>query len=134
MTLSIVLCTVKRWPKLKSRYKECVGKAIEYARTIEDFNDLVDPQTLAFHCLGLEPFAFGLRNIEIEEKNSSLMLLLSVSFSLFFFFFFFFLFLFLFFFNECFATGMTTKFNQGMYVKMKGKKNKALSSIGKRMV
>ena len=129
MTLSIVLCTVKRWPKLKSRYKERVGKAIEYARTIEDFNDLVDPRTLAFHCLGLEPFAFVLRNIEIEEKKSSLMLLLSVSFSLFCFFFFL-----LFFFNKCFAAGMTTKFNQGMYVKMKGKKNKAFSSIGKRMV
>ena len=101
MTLSIVLCTVKRWPKLKSRYKECVGKAIEYARTIEDFNDLVDPRTLAFHCLGLEPFAFGLPNIEIEEKKSSLMLLLSVSFSLFCFLFFF-LFLFLFFFLKSF--------------------------------
>ena len=132
MTLSIVLCTVKRWSKLKSRYKEHVGKAIEYARTIEDFNDLVDLRTLAFHCLGLEPFAFGLRNIEIEEKKSLLMLLLSVSFSLFCFVLFFFLFLF--FFNKCFAAGMTTKFNQGMYVKMKGKKNKALSSIGKRMV
>ena len=88
MTLSIVLCTVKRWPKLKSRYKERVSKAIEYARTIEDFNDLVDPRTLAFHCLGLEHFSFGLRNIEIEEKKSSLMLLLFVSFSLFCFFFF----------------------------------------------
>ena len=62
--------------------------AIEYARTIDDFNDLVNPRTLAFHCLGLEPFAFGLRNIEIEEKKSLLMLLLSVSFSLFCFFFF----------------------------------------------
>ena len=133
MTLSIVLCTVKRWPKLKSRYKERVGKAIKYARTIEDFNDLVDPRTLAFYCLGLEPFAFVLRNIEIEEKKSSLMLLLSVSFSFFCFFFCFF-FVFVFFFNKCFAAGMTTKFNQGMYVKMKGKKNKALSSIGKRMV
>ena len=91
--MSIVLCTVKRWPKLKSRYKERVGMAIEYVRTIDDFNDLVDPQTLAFHCLGLEPFAFVLRNIEIEEKKSLSMLcfflFLSLSFDFFFFFFFF---------------------------------------------
>ena len=66
--------------------------AIEYARTIDDFNDLVNPRTLAFHCLGLEPFAFVLRNIEIEEKKSFVnALLLSVSFSLFCFCFFFFL-------------------------------------------
>ena len=29
---------------------------------------------------------------------------------------------------------MTTKFNQGMYAKMRGKKNEPLSSIGKRTV
>ena len=101
--------------------------AIEYARTIDDFNDLVDPQTLAFHFLGLEPFAFVLRNIEIEEKKSLSMLcfflFLSLSFVLFFFFF-----------NKCFAEGMTTKFNQGLYAKMRGKKNEPFSSIGKRTV
>ena len=61
---------VKRQPKLKSRYKGRVEEAIEYVRTIEDFDNLVDPQTLAFYCLGLEPFAFVLHNIEIEEKKS----------------------------------------------------------------
>ena len=62
-------CVVKRWPKLKSRYKECIEKAIEYARMIKDFDDLVDSRTLAFYCLGLEPSAFVLRNIAIEEKR-----------------------------------------------------------------
>ena len=61
---------VKRRPKLKSRYKGRFEKAIEYARTIEDFDDLVDPRTLAFYCLGLELFAFVLQNIEIKEKKS----------------------------------------------------------------
>ena len=61
---------VKRRPKLKSRYKENVEKAIEYMKTIEDFDDLVDPRTLAFYCLGPDWFAFVLRNIEIEEKES----------------------------------------------------------------
>ena len=56
---------------------------------IDDFNDLVDPRTLAFHYLSLEPFAFVLRTIEIEEKKSKC--LLSSSLPLFLLFFFFFL-------------------------------------------
>ena len=79
--------------------------AIEYARTIDDFNDLVDPRTLAFHCLGLEPFAFGLRNIEIEEKKSLSMLLLFVSFSLFCFLFVLFFVFFLFFLTSVLLKG-----------------------------
>ncbi|KAK9984949.1 hypothetical protein SO802_034474 [Lithocarpus litseifolius] len=63
------LCAIKRRPKLKSRYKESVEKAIEYAKTIEDFDDLVDPRTLAFYCLGPDPSAFVLRTLEIEEKK-----------------------------------------------------------------
>ena len=66
----VILCTVKRRPKLKSRYRQSVEAAIEHVRTIEDFDDLVNPRTLAFHCLGPEPSAFILRNIEIEEKKS----------------------------------------------------------------
>ena len=63
-------CAVKRLPKLKSRYKEWVEKAIKYVKTIEDFDNLVDPQTLAFYCLGPEPSAFVLCNLDIEEKKS----------------------------------------------------------------
>ena len=63
-------CAVKRRPKLKSRYRERVEKAIEYAKTIEDFDDLVDSQTFAFYCLGPEPSSFVLRNLDIEEKKS----------------------------------------------------------------
>ena len=61
---------VKRWPKLKSRYKGHVEKAIEYARMIENFDGLVDLRTLAFYCLGPELTTFVLQNIEIEEKKS----------------------------------------------------------------
>ena len=59
-SLLVILCTVKRRPKLKSRYRQRVEAAIEYARTIEDFDDLVDLQTLAFHCLSPVPSAFVL--------------------------------------------------------------------------
>ena len=53
-----------------SRYKQCVEAAIEYVKLIDDFDDLVDPHTLALYCLGPEPSAFVLRTIEIEEKKS----------------------------------------------------------------
>ena len=105
-SLLVILCTVKRRPKLKSRYRQRVEAAIEYVRTIEDFDDLVNLQTLAFHCLSLVPSAFVLRNIEIEEKKSKCYAHLCC----------FFPFPFFFFFNKCFPfVGMMTKFNQGMY-------------------
>ena len=33
--------------ELESRFDERVQAAVEYARTIEDFNELIDPRTLA---------------------------------------------------------------------------------------
>ena len=61
---------MKRRPKLKSKYQGCVEKAIEYAKVIESWEDLVDPRTLSFYCLGLDPSAYVLRLIEIEGKKS----------------------------------------------------------------
>ena len=45
-------------------------KVIEYAKTIESWDDLVDPRTLAFYCLGLDPSSYVLRLIDIEGKKS----------------------------------------------------------------
>ena len=45
-------------------------KAIEYAKAIESWEDLVDPRTLVFYCLGPDPSAYVLRLIEIEGKKS----------------------------------------------------------------
>jgi len=61
---------VKRRPKLKSRYKQCVEVAIEYVKSIDDFDDLVDPCTLAFISIGPKPSTFVLHTNEIEEKKS----------------------------------------------------------------
>ena len=63
-------CVVKRRPKLKSKYEGRVEKAIEYAKTVESWDDLVDPRTLAFYCLGLDPSSYVLRLIDIEGKKS----------------------------------------------------------------
>ena len=70
LTLLVIFSIVKRHPNLKSKYQDRVEKAIEYAKTIESWENLVDPQTLAFYCLGLDPSLYVLRNIDIEGKKS----------------------------------------------------------------
>ena len=129
--LFVVSYAVKRQLKLKSRYRKCVEAAIEYAKIIDNFNDLVDPHTLALHCLGPEPFAYILCTIKIKEKKSKYLLSssLSLPFPLFppptpFFFL-----------NKCFPFArMIMKFNQGMYAKIRAKKKEPLSNLGKRVV
>ena len=120
-------CAVKRRLKLKSRYKQRVKAAIEYTKTIDDFNNLVNPRTLTLYCLGLELAAYVPRTIETEEKKSKYLLWLSLSLP------FLLSFPFFFFFYKCFPfAGMTTKFNQGMYTNMRAKKNEPFSSLEKR--
>ena len=66
----LLYCAVKRRSKLKSRYSERVEKAIEYALTIGNWDDLVDPQTLAFYNLGPDPSSYVLHALSIEEKKN----------------------------------------------------------------
>ena len=74
---------------LKSRYKDHIEAVVMYAKTIDDFDDLVDPQTLACHCLGPKPSAFVLQAIAIEDKSECYHTSLSFpSLSLFYFLFF----------------------------------------------
>ena len=60
---------IKERPELKSKFRGHVQAIIEYASTIKDFDKLVDPRTLARHCLGSEPSHYILRAIRREEKN-----------------------------------------------------------------
>lgn len=55
--ISFFFSTKKR-KKLKSRYKGHIQAATEYVKKIEDFDDLVDPRTLARHFLGPKPSPF----------------------------------------------------------------------------
>ena len=88
LTLSCLLsCAVKRQPKLKIRYRQRVEVAIKYVKTIDDYDDLVDPRTLALYFLGPEPSTYFLRTIEIEEKKSKYLLSSSLSLPFLFFFF-----------------------------------------------
>lgn len=69
LTFTCYVFTVKDHLKIRSRYKEHIQAATEYAKTIDTFNDLVSPITLAHYFLGLEPSPFVLCAIEIEEKS-----------------------------------------------------------------
>lgn len=51
--LVMFIYVAKKCPPFKSKYKGHVQATTEYRRTIEDLDDLVDPQTLAHHFLGL---------------------------------------------------------------------------------
>ena len=61
---------MKRRPKLKSKHKAHVEKAIEYALTIKSWDDLVDPRTPTFYNLGPDPSPYVLRSIDIKGKKS----------------------------------------------------------------
>ena len=57
------VCVVKKRPKLKSRYMRRVKATTEYAKTIDNFDHLVDPRTISHHCLSPEPSSFVLHTI-----------------------------------------------------------------------
>ena len=63
---------VRDHPEVESRFEECVHAAVEYASTIDDFDDLVDPRTLAHHYLGSKPSYYVLCAIRLEEKSELL--------------------------------------------------------------
>ena len=56
--------------RVESRYKQCFKATIEYAKSIDDFDDLVDPRTLALYYLGPVPSIYVLHTIEREKKKS----------------------------------------------------------------
>ena len=70
---------VKDRPELESKFKERVQTVIRYARTIENFGDLIDPRTLTRHCLGLEPSLYVLSTLDREEKKRKLYFLIDLS-------------------------------------------------------
>ena len=65
---------VKARPELESKFEEQVQAAIKYARTIDDFDELIDPRTLARHCLGPEPSLYVLSTLDREERKRKLSL------------------------------------------------------------
>ena len=58
--------------ELESKFNERVQATVEYVRTIDDFDELIDPRTLARHCLGPEPSFYVLSILDWEEKKRKL--------------------------------------------------------------
>ena len=63
---------MKERPDLESKFDERVQAAVKYAKTIEDFNELIDPRTLARHCPGPKPSLYVLSALDREEKKRKL--------------------------------------------------------------
>ena len=55
--------------ELEGKFEEQVQEAIKYVSAIEDFDGLVDPRTLAHHCLGPEPSPYVFRALDREERK-----------------------------------------------------------------
>ena len=79
----VLYFAAKEHPKLESKFEERVKVAIKYARTIDDFDKLVDPRTLACHCLGTEPSLYVLSTLDREERKRELPWHMGSSFPLF---------------------------------------------------
>lgn len=62
-------CAVKERPYWKSQFKERVQEAIRYVKMIDNFDELVDPCTLAHHCLGPEPSLYVFQVIDREQRK-----------------------------------------------------------------
>ena len=72
MCVRVFFSLVRDHLELEGRFEERVQAVVQYASTIDDFDDLVNPSTLARHCLGPEPSHYVLRAINREEKSKSL--------------------------------------------------------------
>ena len=72
LTFSLFIIVIVR-PELKSRYKRRVSAALAYAKTIDDFVDLIDPWNFYRFCLGPESSPFILRALAKEKKSMFLL-------------------------------------------------------------
>ena len=65
----VFLFAVSQLPHLKKRYQCCAKKVKEYLEFVKDFDELVSPQSLFLHFLGLEPFTKVRKNLEVVKKS-----------------------------------------------------------------
>ena len=88
--LLVFLFAVSQRPYLKKRYQLCAERVKEYLESVKDFDELVSPQSLFLHFLGLEPSTKVRKNLEVVKKSKCFFPFSFFFFSLSLFFFFFF--------------------------------------------
>ena len=64
-----ILFIVPQHSRLKNRYQGCVEKVKEYLETVKDFDELISPQLLFLHLLGLESSSKARKNLEVVKKS-----------------------------------------------------------------
>ena len=69
MTYLYSCFAVARCPRLKKRYQCRTEKVKEYLESVKDFDELVSPQSLFLHFLGLEPSTKVRKNLEVVKKS-----------------------------------------------------------------
>ena len=103
--------TVTQRPHLKKRYRLRVERVKEYLETVKDFDELISPQSLILHILGLEQSTKVRKDLEVVKKSKCFF-----SFCHFLISFFFYLFFVL--------SGMMTRFSKLKLVEIQEKKAK----------
>ena len=63
--------------RLKKRYQRHAEKVKEYLESVKDFDELVSPQSLFLHFLGLKPSTKVQKNLEVVKKSKYFFLFLS---------------------------------------------------------
>ncbi|KAL0008668.1 hypothetical protein SO802_010170 [Lithocarpus litseifolius] len=102
-------------PRLKRQYHPRLEKVKEHLETFKDFDELISPQSLFLHFLGLEPSSKVRKNIEIIKKSKYANLFLARKLSL--------LGIIVFFFFS--FLGITTRFSKAKLAEVQEKKAKA---------
>ena len=67
--LLVFLFLVSQRPRLGKRYQPRAERVKEYLESINDFDELVSPQSLFLHFLGSEPSTKVRKNLEIVKKS-----------------------------------------------------------------
>ena len=103
---------------MKKRYQCCTEKAKEYLESVKDFDELVSPQSLFLHFLGLELSTKVWNNLEVVRKSTCFCFLLLSPFLFIIYYFYFFLYF-------CLVLSrMTTRFSKQKLVEAQEKKAK----------
>ena len=65
----VFLLLTKTRPHLKSRYNDRLKRVLGYVGEVKDFDELISPDSLSLHFLGLEPFGGVLQTLETNKKS-----------------------------------------------------------------